>query len=87
MMLLEAGTAVSLLFVVEDAGQRGLAWAGLPLLAVIWLSTALVQGPTHGRLTPGFDERLCRKLVVSNWVRTFAWSGRSAIALLLLARF
>ncbi len=37
---------------------------------VALLSTALVAGPTHGRLAAGRDERLLRRLLVADQVRT-----------------
>lgn len=57
----------------------------LALLGVIWLSTAFVQSPLHGRLTRGFDERTVRWLVASNWLRTVCWSVRSVLVLTWLA--
>lgn len=83
-MLVEAAAAVALL-ISPPAGAATLAWIGAALLAVIWLSTALLQAPRHRRLIAGFDERLIRSLVAGNWIRTAAWSARSAIALALLA--
>ena len=61
--------------------RRGAVWAGLALLAVIWLSTALVQVPLHRRLQGGFDAAAHRRLVRTNWLRTAAWTLRAALAL------
>lgn len=58
---------------------------GLLLLAVIWLSTALLQVPRHRVLEAGYDPQAHRFLTTSNWVRTGAWSTRSALAVLLFA--
>lgn len=85
MMLLEAMTAGALVLLTEAGFQSNLALIGLLLLAAIWLSTALVQGPVHQRLTAGLDDRLLRLLLASNWLRTILWTARSALALLLLA--
>ena len=49
------------------------------LLAVIWVSTFLIQVPLHGRLTRGFDATRHSALVRSNWIRTVAWSARGAL--------
>lgn len=49
----------------------------LPLfscVALAWLSTGLIQVPLHERLRHGFDERLIRRLVRSNALRTAAWT-------------
>lgn len=61
-------------------------WAGLVFLAGIWLSTALLQVPRHGRLGRGFDERAHRELMATNWIRTALWTLRSLLALGMLAR-
>jgi hypothetical protein len=42
-----------------------------------------MQVPCHNRLAERFDGSLVRRLVLTNWVRTLAWSARSGIALLL----
>lgn len=65
---------------LADGLLRALALAGLPLLAAIWLSTALVQVPCHRRLAAGFEPRTARRLVRTHWIRTVAWSARAALA-------
>lgn len=83
LMLLELGAAVAL--VGSPAPGRGrLAWLGLGLLALVWMSTALLQVPVHRALERGFDARVHRSLVRTNWIRTVAWSARGVVALLLL---
>lgn len=61
-----------------------LAWAGLLLVVLLWLSTALLQVPCHKRLGRGFDADAHRRLVRTNWLRTVLWSARGAIALAML---
>lgn len=53
----------------------------LGLITVIIASTAALQGRHHRALAQGFDERIHRSLVRSNWIRVTAWSAASAIAL------
>lgn len=85
-MLLELASAV-LLVVARPAGVPSAAvWLGLGLLAVIWLSTALLQVPRHRELESGFEQRAHRRLVTSNWVRTVAWSLRGLLVLWMLLR-
>jgi hypothetical protein len=79
-MLVEAGTAVALVVVL---GGR-LPWIGLALLAVVWLSTALLQVPCHERLRDGFDEAVHRRLVRTNAIRAAAWTARAVIAIALV---
>ncbi len=83
-MALELGTAVGLTLTRLGTGDQRMALAGLTLLAVIWLSTATLQAPLHGRLASGFDGGLHRRLVRTNWIRTVAWGLRVPVALALL---
>ena len=85
-MLAELGTAIALLTMAPASGPVGPYVAGLALLAVIWVTTALVQVPQHDRLQRGFDARVHRALVSRNWIRTVAWSLRSGLVLWLMTR-
>lgn len=75
LMLLELLTAVLL------AAQGDPAWfwrVMLGMLLLIWLSTALWQGPLHRRLLrEGPRPALVRALVRGNWLRTVLWTLRS----------
>lgn len=80
-MLIEMAAAVLLgLFRPPGVGLP-LAIAGLALIALVWASTFFVQIPIHTRLLEGYDAALQRRLVVTNWIRTAAWTVRGAIAL------
>jgi len=84
-MLVELITAVML--AVGAGVERApaiLAWNGIVLLAIIWGSTFAVQVPLHARLARQHAPRTVRTLVLTNWVRTFAWSARGGLALALL---
>jgi hypothetical protein len=78
-MLVEGLTAAVLVWYPPTAVPRSAASAGLFLLGAIWVSTALVQVPLHNRLARGFETTACRKLVVTNWLRTVAWSLRGLV--------
>ena len=56
------------------------------LVVVIWLSTALLQVPQHGRLQRGFEARAQQALVNGNWIRTAAWSLRAILVSWLMIR-
>ena len=84
LMLAELAAAAALPFRPALADPRWAPWAGLALLAVVWLSTFAVQVPLHDRLGRGFDAVVHRRLVRTNWVRTAAWTARAALALLIL---
>ena len=62
-----------------------LAWIGVALLAIVWISTAALQVPAHTRLLTGLDGSVVRRLVASNWIRTIAWSARAIVAIAMLA--
>jgi hypothetical protein len=83
LMLIEAITAIGL---TAWLPAQPLAWLGLGVLALIWISTFVVQVPQHRRLAGGFDRSAHRRLVYSNWLRTIGWSMRVVIAAILSAR-
>jgi len=72
-MLIEMVTAVALLKYSPHASST-LAWTGLGLLIVIWVSTA------------AFSEGAYRKLVNTNWIRTVAWTARGVILMVITYR-
>jgi hypothetical protein len=84
-MLVEAVTAVALVVRTPPEVSNWLLWAGLVLLAGIWLSTVLLQSRRHTELGLGFDLSAHRSLVGSNWVRTVLWSLRGLIVLWILS--
>ena len=87
LMLGELATASALL-VAPVPPLGAIAVWGFILLALIWLSTFLVQVPQHRRLAAEADGREpdIRALVRANWFRTALWSLRSVGALVLLVR-
>ena len=86
LMVLEATTALLLAAGLAPPASRAPALAGLGLLLVIWLSTALIQVPLHRRLLGGYDIHSARRLVRTNWIRTIGWSARSVLVLWLVGR-
>lgn len=83
-MLVELVTAVWIVVVTLGSEQAFIAWAGLGLLALIWLSTFALQAPAHRRLLAGFDDGVQRRLVRTNWIRTVGWLARVPLAVALL---
>ncbi len=89
LMVVEAFTAGLLIVMALRSGPSSLVpWVvvGGLLLVPVWLATALVQAPAHGRLATGFDAALHRRLVRTNWVRTLLWTGRGLLVTLLVLR-
>ena len=80
-MLVEALTAL-LMFRYRPTSATTLELSiGFALVAVIWLSTLLFQVRCHRILCAGFETTCHRRLVATNWIRTAAWSLRSALTL------
>jgi hypothetical protein len=71
-------------------GQRYplLAYSVAGLALVTWASTAFLQVPLHGQLSAATDAQALQvtvtRLVATNWVRTFAWSAKFLLMLVLL---
>lgn len=80
-MLLELATGIWLVARPSPYFPACAAWIGLALIAVVWLSTFVLQVPQHRVLDGGFDAVAHRRLVLGNWVRTVAWTVRGIIVL------
>jgi len=87
-MLVEIGTATLALLpgLRPEFFPMWAAVAGEALVGVIWISTAALQVPLHGRLVKGFEAGAAARLVSSNWVRTVCWSLRAVLLLWVLAQ-
>ena len=44
------------------------------LIASIWSVTIFISVPLHRRLSVGYDARLIKRLINTNWLRTVGWS-------------
>ena len=80
-MIVELLTAVYLVFAPDDAVDYRYFWSGLALVLMIWASTFFLQVPLHERLAASFDADAQKKLVLTNWIRTVAWTLRGALVL------
>jgi hypothetical protein len=83
-MLIELATSVGL--VLMESSFRGVFVIGLLMLIAIWLSTALLQVPSHSKLAFGYTKSEADKLVKYNWIRTILWTGRLILMLLILSQ-
>ena len=75
-MLVEAFTLVWLLF---RGFHSPLFLLTAALLGVVWLSTFTLLVPAHNALLAGWSESAHRRLVLTNWIRTTAWTLRAVI--------
>jgi len=79
LMLAELGAAFVGIVARDDRVPPALAWLGLALTGVAWLTTLFASVPQHNVLSAGFDARAHDLLVATNWIRTAAWSARGAL--------
>ena len=82
-MLVEAVTSVALVWKPPAQDLELASWGGLSMVIVIWVSMAVLQVPRLNALTTGFDFQAHRGLVLSNRIRTVAWSMRGGLELIL----
>lgn len=78
-MLLELGLGLVLLGVTFEAVPSWVAWFNAALIGVIWFSTFFLQVPQHNVLASGFDAQAHALLVGTNWIRTIAWTIKTAL--------
>ena len=78
-MLVEVASAGALLIIAPLLLLSPAYTAALGLLFVIWISTAVLQVPLHGKLCQARDEHSIRRLVLTNWIRTIAWTARAVL--------
>ncbi len=86
LMLTELATGIILLIHPPSVDVTHLLRSGGALLAILWISTFAIQVPVHNGLSSGFNPRLHRLLVRTNWIRTAAWTTRAVIVLTILHR-
>ena len=80
-MVVEAATATWLALFPPAAVGRGAAIAGLSLVAIVVVSTVLVQVPLHESLRSGdAPAETVKRLVRSTRIRTAAWTARAILA-------
>jgi hypothetical protein len=82
-MVVELACSLWIAAMSMGSGEAPVAFTGVALLGVIWVSTGLLQGPAHGRLIRGFDPAVHRRLLLTNWIRTVAWLARIPVAVVL----
>jgi hypothetical protein len=83
-MAVELITALLLLWRQPEGLLPIYVWLNGALLALIWVSTLMLQGPDHQLLMKKFDPAVWRSLVRTNWIRTTAWTARGALLLFLI---
>lgn len=92
-MLLEIFVTLVIMYVVAMSWETSSAvlriGSILSLIFVlgIWGSTFLLQVPAHGVLEQGWNSHAHHMLVSTNWIRTTLWSGKAAVAILMIRSY
>lgn len=77
---LEGASIIAVLVLGWRHPIRRLAIAGVALMGLILLVTAVWAAPVHGELLDGFDAEQHDTLMNANLVRTILWTARGGIA-------
>lgn len=85
-MLTELISAVALAMQPPASVRPMLLWLSVALVGIAWLTTAFASVPAHGVLSAGFDLQAHRSLVLTNWIRTIAWSAKGLLLLAMTAK-
>ena len=76
-MAVEGFTTLGLLIIRPESVHIFWPWFGAVLLAVALGSTVFVSVPLHAKMATNPTADVGRRLVVTNWPRTIAWSLRA----------
>ncbi len=83
-MAAEGVTTLWLLVTRPDAVSLVLPWLGAVLLAVALGSTVFLSVPLHSKMATNPTSDVGRRLIVTNWPRTIAWSARAVVCAVML---
>jgi heme exporter protein D len=83
---LQGATTGLLLLWVPAGVPPWLVWLAAGLAATPVAVTVLLSVPAHRALGAGFDARIHRRLVATNWIRTLAWTAHGAVATAIVLR-
>jgi hypothetical protein len=85
-MLVEGVSTLWLLARTPDGVAVLLPWINAVLLAVALGSTLFLSVPLHAKMALAHNDETGRKLVVTNWPRTIAWTVRLTLCGVMLAQ-
>jgi len=85
LMLTELGTSLMLFYQNYNNAIQTIFLINLVIVALIWLSTFLIQVPLHNALSKEKQSEKLSKLICTNWIRTILWTARSILMILFLA--
>ena len=70
---------ISGLYLLPDNASNPLFVTAIIILGVIWGSTFFFSVPCHFQLNSGKNNKIIKRLVLTNWLRTVGWSLRSGL--------
>ena len=85
-MAVEGLTTLALLAQQPAGVNWFLPWIGAILLAIALGCTVFLSVPLHAKMATNPDARVGAKLVATNWPRTFAWSLRAVVCVVMVAQ-
>jgi hypothetical protein len=85
-MAVEGLSTLYLLAWRPDGVSFILPWIGAALLAAALGSTVLLSVPLHARMASNPRADTGRRLVVTNWPRTVAWTLRGAVCIVMIGQ-
>jgi len=85
-MAVEGLTTLALLAQQPSGVSWFLPWIGAVLLAVALGCTVFLSVPLHAKMATHPDALVGAKLVATNWPRTFAWSLRAVMCVVMVAQ-
>lgn len=83
-MAVEGLTTLALLVWRPEPIAAGWVWVNAVFLAVALGSTILLSVPLHARMAESPDESVGRRLVLTNWPRTIAWTARGVVCAVMI---
>ena len=86
-MAVEGFTTLGLLISRPEGVQVIWPWIGAALLAVALGSTVILSVPLHAKMVANPTAEVGRRLVVTNWPRTIAWSARAVVCTVMLMQY
>lgn len=85
-MAVEGLTTLALLAQQPAGVTWFLPWIGAILLAVALGCTVFLSVPLHAKMASHPDAQVGAKLVFTNWPRTFAWSLRAVVCVVMVVQ-
>ena len=85
-MAVEGLTTLALLAQQPAGVSWFLPWIGAILLAVALSCTVFLSVPLHAKMATNPDAQVGAKLVATNWPRTFSWSLRAVVCVVMVAQ-